>query len=313
MVQPIPGAVERKIYFCRIWMGRDEQGNRIVADLRGMLTAIGQLIAGPDWYQEMNDENVLCLLPEGQVNGNLTARFCIVRRAGLPQLEGAGQIADLDLADNQGLLEAVHLVFFDNNVVGVEYNHFGPRISRLPSYLQNKVPNFLPARMRIANLVRGDPAAILDGLEGLHLLDMSILPNQMALVEQHNRGLGAAFAASADIAGEPEVVTLNIKPTRNSQPRFLQDVREALRALVQNEEFRVSARRLKVQGRRQGQTRTEVFDLLNDDITASVQLIKINPRGRALNSNHAYDQIIQAHYDLRDDIQQAVELLDAEP
>ena len=167
--------------------------------------------------------------------------------------------------------------------------------------------------MRIANLVRGDPAAILDGLQGLHLLDMSILPNQMALVEQHNRGLGTALAASADIAREPEVVTLLTKPTRNSQPGFLQDVREALRALVQNGEFRIGAKRLKVQGRRQGQTRTEVFDLLNDDITASVQMIRINPRGRALDSNHAYDQIIQAHNDLHDEIQQAVEVLGAEP
>ena len=38
------------------------------------------------------------------------------------------------------MVEVTHLVFFPDNVIGSEYNHFGPRISRLPLYLREKVP-----------------------------------------------------------------------------------------------------------------------------------------------------------------------------
>ena len=106
--QANPGLVERKVYFHRAWMGRDAQGNLMEADFETALAQIQRLIATPEWYQDINDESVLCLLPGGRVDGHLTAQFCIVRRAGLPQLEAAGQIVDLNLREDQGLLEPVY-------------------------------------------------------------------------------------------------------------------------------------------------------------------------------------------------------------
>ena len=50
-------------------------------------------------------ETCFACCQKGQAEGNPTARFCIVRRTGLPQLEAAGQIVDLNIADEQGLLE----------------------------------------------------------------------------------------------------------------------------------------------------------------------------------------------------------------
>ena len=313
MVQPIrPEAVERKIYFYRLRMEPDEQGVPAVLDPQPALAHIGQLIAGEDWYQDAGDGNVFCLLPEGQAEGNSTARFCIVRRTGLPQLEAAGQIVDLNIADEQGLLEAIHVVFFENNIIGADYNHFGPRVSRLPFYMEEKANDQIPNRVRVTNLVRGDPAAVLDTLAGLHLLDLSVIPSHVQVVRQHDQGLGGALAASAEITAEPEVVSLNIKPSRNTEPGFLQDFAGALRAMVRNEEFRAGAKRLKIEGRRQGHRKIETFDLLKDDITMSVQMIRLNPRGRALDPNHAYAQIVAAYNELHDDIQEAVGVMDVD-
>ena len=255
---------------------------------------------------------MFCLLPEGEVGGNPTARFCLVRRTGLPQLEAAGQIVDLNIADEQGLLEAVHVVFFEDNVVGAEYNHFGPRVSRLPIYMQAKARAYIPNGIRVTNLVRGDPSAVLDTLVGLHLLDLSVIPPHIEVVRRHNQGLGLALTATAEITAEPEVVSLTIKPSRNSEPGLLQDLVGALRDMVRSEEFRAGAKKLKVQGRRRGQRKIETFDLLKDDITASVQMIRLNPRGRAFDPNHAYAQIVDAYDELYDDIQQAAGVMDVD-
>ena len=219
---------------------------------------------------------------------------------------------DLNIADEQGLLEAIHVVFFENNIVGADYNHFGPRVSRLPFYMGKKANDEIPNRIRVTNLVRGDPAAVLDTLAGLHLLDLSVIPTHVEVVQQHNRGLGGALAASAEITEEPEVVSLNIKASRNTEPGLLQDIGDALRAMARNEEFRAGAKKLRIQGRRQGQRKIETFDLLKDDITASVQMIRLNPRGRALDPNHAYAQIVAAYKELYDDIQKAVGVMDVD-
>ena len=314
MVQPIqPGAVERKIYFYRLRLEPDEQGVPGVFDPRPALTHVRQLIAGEDWYQDAGNGNVLCLLPEGEDGGTSRARLCIVRRTGLPQLEAAGQIVDLNIDDEQGLLEAIHLVFFGNNIVGAEYNHFGPRVSRLLPYLEEKANDEIPDGIRVTNLVRGDPAAVLDTLQGLHLLDLSVLPAHVEVVRRHDGGLGTALTASAQLTADPEVVSLNIKPSRNTEPGFLQAFRNVLRAMVGDEEFRAGAKRLKVHGRRQGHRKIETFDLLKDDITASVQMIRLNPRGRALDPNHAYAQVVEAYNDLYGDIQEAVGIMDVDP
>ena len=93
-------------------------------------------------------------------------------------------------------------------------------MSRLPIYLQRKAPQVFPNRLQIANIVREDPTEILDDLAGLHLLDLSVLPNQVALVRRLNGGVGTALAANAEVAQDPEVISLNVKPTRNREPGF---------------------------------------------------------------------------------------------
>lgn len=310
-----PGVVERKVFFHRIWSGRDIRGKPIPVDFRVALAEIQGLVADPEWYLEargIDDGNFLCLLPDVAINGYLTARFCVVRRAGLPQLEAAGQILDLNLRDDQGLLESSHMVFLPNNVIGVEYNHFGPRVSRLPEYLERKTPDLFPHRIQIAVLVRGDTAAILDELPGIHLLDLVIIPAQVDYVNRLHGGIGAALTANAELVGDPEIVSLYAKPTRNRGQGFLRDIVGAVRAMANDEEFRADAKRLRISGRLPGHRRIEAFDLLKDDITGSAEMIKVNPRGRALDSRHAYAQIVQAYDDLYDEIQASIAVLDGD-
>ena len=71
--------------------------------------------------------------------------FCQIRRTGLPQLEQAGTVSDLKIADNAGLVEAVHVVFFPDNIVGADFNFYGPRLSRLGYYLRVN-PQSYPTR-----------------------------------------------------------------------------------------------------------------------------------------------------------------------
>ena len=156
------------------------------------------------------------------------------RRNGLPQVEQAGNISDLALPPDSGLLEAIHVVFFPNNIVGAEYNHFAPRLSSLANYLHDKSARAI-ARPIFRSLLRGDSARQLDRLVDLQLFDFSIVPSYVDAVRQRDRSLGDALAANAGLVESPEILQVTLKPQKQTRLGFLARMRDLLRELVDSD------------------------------------------------------------------------------
>jgi hypothetical protein len=102
-----------------------------------VIRAISDLPAA-DRYIDTSDDMRLLAIPLRDAPPQHAA-LCRVRRDNLPSLERAGQLGDLRLARDQNLAEATHFRFFNRNVVGMLYNHDGPRIGRLAKYLEEAV------------------------------------------------------------------------------------------------------------------------------------------------------------------------------
>ena len=79
-------------------------------------------------YQSIEDNQYLCAWPESGRRPR-TAIFRAIRRSGLPQVERGGELEDLYIPTAAGLAEAIHVVFFDHNIVGADFNFYGPRMS----------------------------------------------------------------------------------------------------------------------------------------------------------------------------------------
>jgi hypothetical protein len=54
-----------------------------------------------------------------------------VRSTNLRHVEAAGLCSPLGLDPAAGLAEQIHLVSFSDNVIGAEFNSYGPRVTRL--------------------------------------------------------------------------------------------------------------------------------------------------------------------------------------
>ena len=120
--------VERKIHFFRVDAGLDGSGKPLVFDPTTALKNIERLSfdeTSSSRYSLDEDGNALCVWPE-ITKERIALRFAQVRRVGLPQLERGGAVTDLNVADDEGLLESIHAVFFENNIVGAEFNFYGP-------------------------------------------------------------------------------------------------------------------------------------------------------------------------------------------
>ena len=138
--------LERKIHFYRANIGIDGGGKPLPFDPTAALAAITAMpfadgMAGR--YLLDDDGNAVCVWP-GSAGVRTTLRFCQIRRTGLPQLEQGGTVSDLNLAADAGLLEPVHVAFFSDNIVGADFNFYGPRLSRLGYYLRVKSSNAVP-------------------------------------------------------------------------------------------------------------------------------------------------------------------------
>ena len=222
MVTRIP-TVERKIYFYRVDLGLDHDGSPLPFDPFPALDTIGQLpfAIGPTGrYEEEGDGNVICILPSDE-NYRPELRFCRVRRVGLPQLEREGNITDLDIRPDEGLLEPTHVAFFPNNVAGIEYNHFGPRASRLGGYINRKTLRTFPS-IQLQPLLRRDIGRLLDGFTEIRLLEFRIRPSYIDTVRQADESLAAAFEANRRVlndAASLQVVLRSSKQQRRSCSR----------------------------------------------------------------------------------------------
>ena len=300
-----PNTLERKIYFNRAYIGDDENGEPLNFDPSPALNVISALPFTNDdtgRYDFDADGNAVCLMSysPGQVK-NL--QFSRIRRTGLPQLEEAGRITDLNVPPDAGLLETAHIVFFSNNIVGIEYNHFGPRISRLGSYIAQKSNGTLPV-IQFRPIFRSDVAGQLDRLEEIRELDISVYPVYVDRVAQADRSLGQAFNAAYEAVEDTDTVRLVLKLGETSRQSWMQRVIPAFRILVGQDEFPLYVQRAQMRGRCSDSGRVETIDLLKDQVISTKRIVRLNPRGRALNPTSAFDSIIEAYQDLRDDLLQ---------
>jgi hypothetical protein len=223
----------------------------------------------------------------------------------LPQLEEAGVVSDLNIAANAGLLEPVHVVFFADNIVGADFNFYGPRLSRLGFYLQVKSDNAIPLAT-FYPLLRNDVAAQLDHLTELRLFDLKVKPAYIETIRQADASLGDAFAANARVLdGNSEEIQLVLKPSKNTRHSALERLLGPIKTLVRGGDFREHADRFQVKGEHDQSGKVETIDLLRDQLIARKQMLRLREKGRAVDPDSAFDAINAAYEELRVQLREA--------
>jgi hypothetical protein len=303
--------LERKIHFYRVAAGVDEGGRPLAFDPTPALTAIERLPFADGRggrYLPDAEGNAICVWREG-ASRLPSLRFCLIRRTGLPQLEEAGTVSDLNIATNAGLLEPVHVVVFPYNIVGADFNFYGPRLSRLGYYLHVQSGEAVP-QVFFDPLLRQDVARELDHLTELRLFDLRVKTSYIETVRRADASLGDAFAANAHVLDDDvEELEVVMKPTKNGRHGALRRLLGPLKALARGPELRENTQRVQVRGKHDETGRVEMIDLLRDHIIANKQVLRLGRRSRAVEAGSAFEAIRAAHDELRDDLRRAAGIL----
>ena len=117
------------------------------------------------------------------------------REHGLPMLAEQATLEPLAIAADKKLAELTHAVFFGGHIIGAEYNHYGPGLTSLASYIADKVPQCLPEnkRVSIASLVNADRLSLLQSARSIGAISITMAPQLLDAVEalQHLSGRDA--------------------------------------------------------------------------------------------------------------------------
>lgn len=295
-------AIERKIHFYRAHVGADDSGKPLRFEPTKAFAHIDSLPFDTEGRYLTNEDKTFCLWVD-KASSFHKLRFSYIRHSGLPQLERAGQLSDLTIPKNSGLAETVHIMTFPNNIVGADFNFYGPRLNRLSSYLQIKVAALLPP-VSFEPLIRLDAIDQLNKLEDIRLFQLKVRKSYAERIAQVDAGLGAAFDAAAQV-GDTDEVEIILRPRKYSQRSLGKYVFGLVKKLALTESLRTEASKFQVRGRSAETGYSEKVDILSDQLIAKVQVMRVSDRGRALDSQSVYGAIQQAHESLRESLETA--------
>lgn len=300
--------LSRKIMFFRADVGRDKGGKPFVFEAQPVMEHIETLPFNPaaGRYLSEPDGNALCVFPE---RNRKALMMCRIRRSGLPRVELAGSISELDIDDDAGLMEATHVVFFEENIVGIEYNHYGPRSGSLVRYMSSKCGH-LARSLALHPILRNDVAMELSRLQEIRLLELRILPSYQGAVREADESLAAAFAASESVFGGQRELSIVIKPEKETRTRALDRLIGPVARLAEGRDIRDHATCFQVRGRCSDTMYVETIDLLKDRLVANARVECVTGRSRTVVSGSAYDAIEEAFNGLSDELREAAVLIE---
>ena len=300
---------ERTVRFYRVSLGRNPDGSYSHLDLRQTLSEIETLPFTRDsaqksrYLQHANGRIEFTLLSTDA----MPLRFKYYRgsRLGLPEMEDGGHIEGLPLADNAGLVEAVHGVFFPPDILALETVGGDSLAISIAKYIRAKGPLTVHS-LAIEPLVHRDVVARLMRLKEISLFKFSIKPSFLETVRSVDRSLAAGMASLAEIWNDQTAFEVIIRPTKSSRQSVIQRLLPSLTRIATLSNLANNSVTCQVNGVTEGSARTQVIDLLTDKLTAKKDILLKDSRYSALDEGSAYQAIDEAYDDLQMDIAEAL-------
>jgi hypothetical protein len=289
--------VKRRIYFYRVDTGTDQHGRPNPFDEIDVAKRLRQVIPPPSHYAQFGTGVEVA----GWVDriSPPQIRLALVRRNNLPEVEDAGAVKPLNLAQQEGLSEKTHIVFFPDRIVGIDFNFYGPRISSLRKYLKEK----LELNVWFKRLLRHDALEQLQEMDGATSVIIKVEPGYAAEVAKRSSTIGNALAAMSDIKNT-QAVEVRISARRGT---FLRGLLDDVKRIAGLDTLPEHAAKFVVKGRSEFERRAREVDVLSDGLVFEEAVLRQTERGRAVLSTDMFKAIRKGYDTLQAEIAVAAE------
>lgn len=304
-VSSLSKEVNRKIHFYRIESKRDKGGFLRELPTTKLLQNIESIPHGEDRRMRLQDgKSCYCWIRETSARQKL--RLSTTRTLDLPPVEHGGDIHPLTIAQGAGLAEMIHVVFFEGNIVGADFNYHGPRLSRLAEYFRKKCESLCPSKLRFETLLNPDVSKALSEDNEIRLFSFRVTRSDIEVVEGINETLGRSLRAQADLGVSGEVGVL-LKQEHRKQENIDSNYRDLARDLIGSDVIRDKAKDLTVKMVPPGGS-VDTIDLLQDQLLFRSRVLKNDSQGKSIDPESAFSAIEDAYDRNSDEIQYAASI-----
>lgn len=303
-----PKTIERKIHFFKFDIKELRSGSNDFHDHSNpfdifekisKLSFVGNHQKSRFMYYSNND---VSFLNNVQISQNkIRGKFAISRRSSLPELEKDGVLEPLNIPANSGLAEITHFIYYhDEKVLGVEFNFHGPRTTSLVSYLLQKSKNFKnPFEYIYLNpILNKDLDNRLKEIGEINLLQMEVARNELSIIKELDEDLFSAFNSAAKVS-DAESVEIIMRKKKYAREGFAWPFSiQKLKSILSTEDNRQKINKLKVDAESKSEEKSRMFDLLEDKMIKSKQVVTIDNRSRSVDSESMFEKIEEAFSEL---------------
>lgn len=295
-----PQTVARNIHFYRVVVkGVAHRGRPILFDPEPALRHIAGLPFDASGRYHDAGDRTLCAWVD-KASSPSRVRLAVIRREGLPWVERQGVLEALQIPATAGLVEQIHVRFFDHNIVGCDFNFYGPRLPSLGRYLYAKggqggqTVDFEP-------LVRQDVVELMEQYRALRVFTLRIRRSDISALARVDRSLAEAFAAQAGLS-KAEELELVLRPKAYSRGTLGKRMLVRAKRLASHDDIGGVATRFKVEMLPSDGGGSQEINILDDHLISEQPILRQAGRGRALDARSAYSAIGDAYDELSDEL-----------
>lgn len=278
------------------------------ASFQEIINELG-LLADDDKCSKYNDgQQAFCLLEQGK-GGVIKGRLCAWRNSDFPFKSTIDdlEIVPLKLAENDGLVEITHFVYFpEKDILGLEYNYQGPRIGKLTDHINKKLNAVGVEKPRFVDftpLFDSNTLKQLDKMGEIRAISLMVPKNHLDSIKGLDANIHGALSSAMNF-GELEEVELVLRPKKNGRKPILKKPKEfieRLRKLATTEHLSKIFDELKIKAYDTSQNSYREFDLLKDKMVSEVSAIKLN-EGKGVDSEDMFQKIELSYKTKHDDL-----------
>lgn len=286
--------IKRRIHFYRLDAGQDPSGMPKPSEIS---KALGYIKSLPPSDIYWDDGNIITACWVDREQPPQRIQYGTVRRSGLPQVDhGEG----LKPIGESALVEPIHIVFFENFIVGCEFNFYGPRLQRFATYIAKKVPDF--QRLSFLPLIHQNALEKVDQLKRIRRFELRVHRSHIAVLANTHKDLANTLDAAAEL-GDAEEIEVILKPKAYSHGWLADKILHITRQMARKEEdLSTYAIHFVVTGEDARTGKTEVVDILSDKLIVTKEIPSDPSHEGSLDDAAAYAAIEEAYSEKQDEL-----------
>lgn len=304
-VEKLVNEVERKIHFFTYNLSRGIGTSRVKVDITEILKEVNKLnYTDSGRYLVYPNSKDLAIFKFFEKEGAIYGQIAFIRRSARPAMErkGTGEVKPIEnLIDGDGLVELTHFVFYkEDQILAIEYNHFGPRANALGYYFTHKIPvtvhnadfAFITDKNFQNKLARIDT-------ESIKSATFKIAVDKISEVQSIDTSLFNAMDAAKNFG--PEEIALTLSSAKRSKNRFsLESLLGRVGNFIQGKDGETNEifSDLFVNAKEKNSPNFAIFDLLEEHLVSKITAIKLN-KNNIIVSEDIFDKIDAAFIEKR--------------